>query len=372
MRIALDCRSVFPGRGGIGRYAECLAQRLPALDPGNDYLFLTTSRQTEPLAPAPNVVQLPVPAGMIDSWWEQLQLPGLLREYGVALYHNPCFALPVVASCRWRVATVHDVVFRARPELVEPQLRRYLDEWTEHAVGAADALLTVSAFSRDELVKHYQADAAKVHVVPNGVGAAWRPARAADQRRIRREYQLPETFVLYLGSLEPKKNLNLLLAAQAQLAAAGVAPLLVLAGARGGPEYDLPGAIQRRGLAELVRVLGYVPEAAVAPLLSAATLFVYPSHYEGFGLPPLEALACGTPVIVAEGSSLGEVVGPAGVVVPPTDPAALAAAMRRLLDDDAARRELAARGRERAAGFTWEATAQGTLQVYRGLTGGAR
>ena len=370
MRIVLDCRSVFPGRGGIGRHTEELARWLPKVDGQHEYVLLTTDRQKEPICTADRVRQISFPAGMIDPVWEQVQLPAQLRELGASLYHNPCFALPVVGSGCRQAVTVHDIVFRTHPGLVEPGLRDYLNHWTAHAVVVAEAIITVSEFSRDEICRAYGVARERVHVVYNGISPEFRRVKLGRRAaKLQAQYGLPDRFVLYVGSLEPKKNIDRLLAAFAEgekSEAEGVG--LVVAGSAGGRNFDVGDAIKRAG-AGRVTVTGYVPDEDVVALMNLASVFVYPSLYEGFGLPPLEAMACGTPTVVSDATCLPEVVGDGAIIAPAEDVEGLAQAMIRALSDRELRRSLQRRGRARAREFTWERAARETLAIYESVAG---
>lgn len=374
-RIALDCRSVFPCMGGIGRHTANLARALAGVDGRNEYVLVFTHRKGESALTATETFrELSFEAGMIDQHWEQLQLPTVLSDNDIELYHNTCFSLPVVQTTRWRIATVHDVVFRVHPGLVDPGLCDYLDRWTEHSLDAADSVITVSEFSKGEIVRAYGTPPEKIHVIYNGVEARFDPTSAAGAGgHVRGKYNLPDSFVLYVGALEPKKNIDRLLAAFALLVKSGEAQgrKLVLAGGRGGRDYDAKTAIARAGIAEHVLVTGYVDDEDMVSLLQAADLFVYPSLYEGFGLPPLEAMACGVPTVVSDATSLPEVVGEGALIAPAEDVGGLAETMARGLRDETLRRQLADRGRRRAAEFTWERAAQQTLALYDAVIGGA-
>lgn len=373
MRIALDCRSAFPGRGGIGRYAESLARALARLDGKHDYLILVTGRQTEQIVRDGRAKQITVQAAMIDQVWEQLQLPMVLEEHGVDLYHNPCFSLPVVKTTRWRVATVHDVVFRSHPDLVAPGLRDYLDHWSEHSLDAADAIITATEFSKQDIIGAYGTPGEKIHVIPHGVEERFRKQNSGGSAAgLRKKYKLPKRFVLYVGAIEAKKNIERLLEAFSLLVKDGDVGdrKLVLAGGQGGKGYDIDSAIGRNDLREHVIVTGYIDDKDMVGLMNLAGLFVYPSLHEGFGLPPLEAMACGTPTVVSDATCLPEVVGDGALVAPAEDAPGLAEQMAKGLKDKNLRRSLMRRGRRRSKEFTWERTAQRTLDLYESVAGG--
>lgn len=368
MRIALDCRSVFKGHGGIGSHAEKLARVLTDADKKSTYLLLTTSRLQETLTKQKNTVQLSFEAGMIDQNWEQLKLPDILKENKIDLYHNTCFSLPVVNTVKYRVSTIHDIVFRTIPELVDDSLRDYLDHWTEHAAKVADKIITVSEYSKNEIVKYYKISPDKISVIYNGIAPEFTKASTEKIEAVRKKYKIPETFVFYLGSIEPKKNIDLLFDAYRILPQnlKTTCPL-VLAGGRGGKSYDLESAVRKRNLQKQIMLLGYVDDLDVVPLLSAASVFVYPSRYEGFGLPPLEAMACKTPAIVSNASCLPEVVGDAALIADANSPEDLMGKIKIILKDEDLRRNYSKKGYQRSKEFTWKKAAEQTLKIYRGL-----
>ncbi len=366
MRIGIDARSVYPGHGGIGTYARELARALARVDGHNEYLLFCTERKgTEPIVVAPNVRELICPAAMLDWRWEQLELPTLAQTVGLDVLHLTCFTAPIAKTCAV-VSTVHDVVFHVRPDLVEPKLAAYLSRWAEFAARQADRLIAVSQHARQAIADAYGTPLARIAVVYEAPGREFCPRdRAEAAERVRSRFGIDGSYCLYVGALEPKKNIDGLLDAFAELVSDGFSEgSLVLVGGRGGMPYDIEQAVLLRRLQDSVRLLGYVPEAELPFLYRAAAVFIYPSLYEGFGLPPLEAMACGTPTIVSNSTSLPEVVGDAALLADPEDPGQLADAMARVLQDSALSAELSRKGVERSGNFTWEEAARGTLRVY--------
>jgi glycosyltransferase involved in cell wall biosynthesis len=374
-RIALDCRSVFPGMGGIGRYAATLAAALPGLDPENEYHFLVTGRKAGPLlSAAPNVCERSCECGMIDERWEQLELPGELAGIEAGLYHSTCFALPVAGGAKHMVATVHDVIFSRHPELVDVRLRGYLDRWTRVSLDLADLVITVSEFSKGEICALYGTDPGKVRVIYNGVDPRFsKGAPVSAVKALRKKMGLPARYVLYLGALEEKKNIPRLLAAWKLVVdkPASRGMKLVLAGGTGGKVFDAKAAVETAGVAGSTVLAGYVPDEDVIALMAGAGLFVYPSLYEGFGLPVLEAMALGVPVVTSRTSSLGEVAGEAARLVDPENVEDLAGAIEGVLSNQKLAKQLSGRGKARSAEFTPERSARETLAVYREVMGRA-
>jgi len=374
VKIVIDARCVFRGKGGIGRYARGLLEALAWSDAPPNFVVLFSS-----IAP-PDDLELPdrfetfaVPAGMIDEAWEQLHLPTALEQLDAGLYFNPTFATPLLARCPC-VATVHDVVFERHPELVAPGLRSYLARAARFTAKHADLILTVSEFSKAEICDFYGVDPDRVRVIYNGIDPRFHrmELRPVQAQRLREELQLPSDapFLLYVGAIEPKKNVEALLRAYAQVRDR-MPHKLVLVGGQGGMPWDPRPVIHELDLGGSVRLLGYIPDGRIVELMNAADGFVYPSLYEGFGLPPLEAMACGTPTLVADGTSLPEVVGDGALKTDPRNVEEMAEALARLATDEELRVELAKKGPERANEFTWARAAEMLLHVFGEVGGGA-
>jgi glycosyltransferase involved in cell wall biosynthesis len=260
------------------------------------------------------------------------------------------------------------------PETLPRAQAFYLRAATRLSARRASALIAVSAFTAAELQDVLAVPAERIHVVPNGLDDSFRRPDEGAVAAYRERRGLPAGFVLAVGTLQPRKNLAVLLAAVAELAQRGPMrpPDLVVAGAPGWGDIDIAAEARRLGLEGTVRVTGYVEPSELPLLYASAAVFAFPSRYEGFGLPAVEAMACGTPVIAARASSLPEVCGDAAVLVDPGVPAAWADALGRLLSSPGERQRLAAAGIARAAGFSWDKAAAGTLEAYRHALDGAR
>jgi glycosyltransferase involved in cell wall biosynthesis len=276
--------------------------------------------------------------------------------------------VPVIRDGATTVATVHDVVFKRHPQLVEPKLRHYLDAATRRACRTADSLITVSEFSKREIVELYGVDPGRIIVIPNGVRQPV-PASASQDRSAARLTPLELStgaYVLYVGSIEPKKNIDLLLGAFriASDRLPGFPIKLALAGSRASGDYPIERRIAELGIAGRVAVLGYVPTDLLEDLYAHALMFAYPSLYEGFGLPPLEAMARGVPTIVSNSSSLPEVVGGDALLADPAEPESWAEAIIKLAEEPRLREGLGLRGVERAKQFSWRRSAEAHVDVY--------
>ncbi len=306
--------------------------------------------------------RLPTDRPPVRIGWEQTVAPLAARRARLDLLHGPVNVLPLALPCSG-VVTIHDLAFLAHPETHNAGRRRYLTLLTALSARRATRIIAVSAFTRDEIVRRLGVQATKITVVHNAVDGAFAPLPPAEIARFRAAHGLPERFILCVGTLEPRKNLLGLLDAFARLAPHTGATLVVVGGQ--GWRYDAALAhVATLRLTGRVRFTGHVPDDDLPRWYNAAALFAYPSLYEGFGLPPLEALACGTPTVTSAGTAMAEIVGDAALLTDPRDPTALAAALSRVLTDDALRATLRQRGTQRAASFTWARTAAATRAVY--------
>jgi glycosyltransferase involved in cell wall biosynthesis len=263
------------------------------------------------------------------------------------------------------VVTIHDVGYLHHPDAHPPRDRRLLHLTTRWSVHAARRVIAISETTRRDLVYHYRVPESRIHVIPHGVDRRMRPADAGAVAEVKRRLYLPDRYVLFVGTIQPRKNLGRLAEALRFVAQAGLPHKLVIAGKRGWLADRVDSALNASGMADRIVHLGYVAAADLPALYSGADAFCFPSLYEGFGLPVLEAMACGTPVVAATTSAIPEVAGDAALLVDPTDPAAIGTALVRVLTDRELGRTLATCGIERARRFTWERTAAATLEILR-------
>ena len=374
MRICIDMSPAVHQRGGIGRYAREIAAALRRIDPDGEYVGLCDRGAYGRGEALPGGMALAT-HGLVDRAWRLYSLeshilsrPADGRLPAADLFHATDNVLPRVAGMR-TVMTLHDLAFHIYPQTHQRLNRWYLRVAMPRMLRSADAVIAVSHATAQDAVRLYGVEEERLRVIHEGVEARFRPAGADDVARVRAAYGLPERYLLHVGTIEPRKNLLALLEAYRMLRSQGVDCPLVLVGRRGWLSESFFAARREAGLERHVRVLGAVADGDLVALYSGAAAFVFPSLYEGFGLPVLEAMACGAPVVCADNSSLPEVAGDAALLVPATDAAGLAAAVRRVLDDDVLRQDLCAKGRRRAAGFTWERAAYETLRLYRDLLG---
>ncbi|MBL8056712.1 MAG: glycosyltransferase family 4 protein [Anaerolineales bacterium] len=369
MTVCLDLSAAAHERAGLGRYAASLAQALLAL--GTPLTAFVNdpreSRLRPPLSDLPRrTAGLPRKRWRLRAAWSYFGGPDLRRVFpGISLFHATEHLLPVIPGAAG-VFTLHDAAYLRFPEHHLLQNRLYLTLMMPRFLRRAERVICVSEFTRQDALRYYRLDPARVRVVLEGVEPRFQPLPdPAATEAVRARYHLPARFILYVGTLEPRKNLGTLLDAYAALRAQFPEVGLVIAGGKGWLYEAFFERLRASGLEPQVTLTGYVPEDDLPALINCAEVFAYPSVFEGFGLPPLEAMACGVPVVCSHAASLPEVVAEAGVLLPPAEPRAWAEALGRILADPAWRAELAARGRARARTFTWEAAARQTLAIYR-------
>lgn len=376
MRVTFDLTPAVHHHAGAGRYAQELLVALTSLDPANEYraLYIAPRGGERPDAPLDHL-----PAQVIRLSAKLWRLSVMLASFAGAamdewlpptdLFHATDHLLPPLRRAR-TVFTVLDLTFRLFPEYHLPLNRWYSTLMLPRFLRQADAIITISEHTRRDLLKWVSLPPDKVRPIHLGVNRAFRLIEdISELARVRAKYHLPERFILYLGTLEPRKNLTTLITAYHALLTQGdEPPALVLAGRKGWLYEPILNQVRATGLSDRVLFTDWVDEQDAPAILNAADLFVYPSLYEGFGLPPLEAMACGTPIITSNVSSLPEVIGDAGIMIEPHDTRALTQAMRWLLADKAKRTELRSKGLQQASHFSWERTAQETLDVYRQAT----
>jgi glycosyltransferase involved in cell wall biosynthesis len=314
---------------------------------------------------------LPTGKPVVRIFWEQLLQPLLLRRANVDLLHALAFVAPLVAPCPF-VVTVYDLSFMRYPEAFRPFNRWYLRYFTTHSVRRARTVIAISESTRQDVINFLGVPPERVQTIYCGAGEQFRPLPPAEVAAFKTAQKLPETFVLFLGTLEPRKNVEGLIRAYARWRERDPqAPPLVVAGGKGWYYRRIFQLVETLDLTSAVLFPGYVPQEALPLWYNAATLFVYPSYFEGFGLPVLEAMACGAPVITSTVSSLPEVAGAhdAARLVDPNDIELLAETLAGVMSQPDLRVRMRENGLAQAAKFKWEKTAQETVAVYRQVVG---
>ena len=368
MTICLDLSAAAQERAGLGRYAASLGLALLALGVPLT-AFVNDPRESRlgpPLSGLPtrsvHLARKPWRLRAAATYFGGPSVDSVLD--GVKVFHATEHLLPRLKRVP-SVFTLHDIAYLRYPQYHLLQNRLFLNWMMPRFLAQADHIIAISESTRRDALQQYRLDPAKITVIPEGVEPRFAPAVEANQLdAVRRAYDLPERFILFVGTIEPRKNLPALLEAYAALRPKHPEVGLVIAGGKGWLYQSFFDRLSALGLQQVVKLTGFVPDQQLPALMNAAEVFAFPSHFEGFGLPPLEAMACGLPVVCSNASSLPEVVGDAGLLVAPDDPRAWVEALDRVLTDPGLRQELRGRGLDRARPFTWEAAARQTLAVY--------
>ena len=366
MRIGIDARKLRDY--GIGTYVRNLLRQLARQDTTNEYVVLCREQDCDTIEEfGPRFRSVVQNAGPY-SIKEQFAVPMDLRREAVDLFHAPHYVLPPLTPCQ-SVVTIHDCIHLRFPQYLPSTLGHayaWAQMWT--ATHRAARVITVSEASKRDILRYFRLPERKIDVIYNAIDDRfWGQPDADEISRVRERYRLNDPFVLYAGNIKPHKNLERLIEAfhlmrQDTPHLANVQLLII--GDEISKYATLRRAVHRHKLHKHVRFFGFVSDQTLAALYRLADVFVFPSLYEGFGLPPLEAMASGTPVITSNVSSLPEVVGDAALMIDPYDPAAIADAMQRVLETPALREELQRKGLARAREFSWERSVARVRDIY--------
>jgi glycosyltransferase involved in cell wall biosynthesis len=371
MRIAIDARIAHYTGAGIGQYAVHLAQALARLDTTNQYVLLQSRKDQRTLVEDPRVQRHGIWTPSHHRWEQGLlaaefKLSPAVRRLHIDLLHSTDFIPPLRVRGFKSVITVHDLAFLRWPHFLTEDSARYYGQ-VEAAVERADHIIAVSESTKNDLVKLLGAPRNKITVVYEAADPLYRPmTRSEALASIRHKFPLPDEFILFVSTIEPRKNIATLLRAYRRLLDSyKVSAGLVLAGATGWLADQIFETVEQLDLQRHVIFLGRVQNGDLVYLYNLARCLAHPAYYEGFGLTPLEAMACGTPVVASNVSSLPEVVGDAALLIDPNSEEELAVALQRLLTDETLAASLREKGLARARTFSWERTAEETLAVYQ-------
>jgi glycosyltransferase involved in cell wall biosynthesis len=371
MKIAIDVSLAIGESAGVGTYTRGLIEGLAAIDADNEYVlysyldFPPLQQDSFPQLPNFSLQMLPLRGEHWERLWAQADLPPKAALDPVDVLHSPFFNAPREHRGAL-VVTIYDASFLLQPQLHTEANRLHCLQGTLKAALHADRIIAISQQTKTDLMDYFAVPEAQIRVIyPAHRGLYYPEGNREVLRETLARLGIFHNFILFVGSLEPRKNLKTLLRAYAAYVMRhGGEELLVVAGGKGWLNGDLTQVAVELGIADRVKLLGYVQEPDLRVLYSAARLFVYPSIYEGFGLPPLEAMACGAPVITSDVSALPEVVGDAGLLIDPHNSAALLEAMVKVLCDPELRMRMRQRSLARATCFSWQRTAAETLAVY--------
>lgn len=372
MKITIDYTAALKQGGGIGRYTRGLITTLAQLDSTNQYTLMSTSDAPldglQYFKPYPNFNHktYPLPERWLTIGWHRLYLPVPANWFTgpINLFHSPNFILPPVRNAK-TLLTVHDLSFVQHPQGAVDKLRRWLEKVVPRSLARADHVLADSHSTKQDLIDIYSVSPPKITVIGAGVEERFQPITNETQlNSVRKKHNLPPNFILGLGTLEPRKNFTGLIQAFSQSPVRNTHHL-VIAGGKGWLFDDIFAAAESSPVADRIHLIGFVADDDLPALYTLANVFAYPSHYEGFGIPVIEAMACGTPVICANNSSLPEVAGKAALQITATDTPALADALNRLTTDHSLREQCIKEGFLQAQTFNWTAAATRLLTVYQ-------
>jgi glycosyltransferase involved in cell wall biosynthesis len=367
MRIGLDAVPLTEPKAGIGHYTFELARELARLEPARSFELVAPDRfeiEIDESAFPENLRLVRARSrGLRLRWWS-LGLPLYARENRLALFHGTNYHIPVWDQCP-TVLTIHDLSSLLHAVTHREELVRRARARLPAMARSATLIITDSESVKREVCEHLRVAPERVTAVPLAPRREFRPVADAESRGVRRRLGVEDEFLLFVGTVEPRKNLVTLVRAFVELVReTSHRPQLVIAGQKGWLNEELFALVEREGLGSRVRFTGYVSDEDLRALYSSCSLSIYPSLYEGFGLPPLEAMSCGAPVVASRIAVIEETCGAAARLFEPTDVGALTSALAELLSDENARARFTELGLARAAEFTWERTARLTLEVY--------
>ncbi len=365
MRIAIDARKLHDF--GIGTYIRNLLKQLARIDQVAEYVLLCRPDDAAIVNELGRNFRAVPESARPYSLAEQVNIPLAVRRENIDLFHAPHYVLPPLVQCR-SIVTIHDVIHLIFPEYLPGRLAHaYARASLFAAAKRADRILTVSETSKNDILRRLKVPAQKIAVIYNAIDERLN-VRPSDEQvmRVRERYQLDDPYVLYVGNIKPHKNLERLIDAFDRLRRGGGVDRvrLLIIGDEISKYPGLRRAVHRHKLHKHVRFFGFVPIETLAVLYRLASVFVFPSLYEGFGLPPIEAMACGTPVVTSNVSSLPEVVGDAALLVDPYDPDSIADGMRRVLTSEEVRATLCARGIAQARKYSWQQSIEQVHEIY--------
>ncbi len=355
---------------GVNVYIYNLVRNLTRLDRENQYYLIHTARNDLDVFKMNNDVIIPAVSGRRVPYgyliWRLVQLPPKLKKMNLDVVHDTVDFGPLAFRMPFKtVQSIHDLAPFGLPQDYLPVYRIAYRTIVPRVARNADKIIVPSAYSKQELLKRLMVQEEKIRVVHLGASEAYRPLEQKEQADVVQKYHLDFPFVLDVSPLERRKNLPTLIRSFGKLKNGGLSHKLVIAGNKPWRGRSVLKLAEDLGLAKEVIFLGYVPDEDLPKLYNAADLFVFPSYYEGFGVPPLEAMACGTPVITSNAASLPEVVGDAALMVAPHDIDGLAEVIHEVLTNERLRQGMVEKGLKQAKRFSWEKCARETLQVYQ-------
>lgn len=354
MKIAIDVQTTLGQRSGFGFYVKNLVQNLEKIDSQNQYQLIKPETEKD----------FSMPQRFL---WDQFRFPKIAQINNVDILHQPCFSVPIFYHGK-KIVTVHDIIPLKFPKNLPLASRLFYSKWMTYSYRYADMIIADSECTKRDIIKHLKISPEKIRVIYLAVSDDFKPESSkARIQNIKNKYHTGEKYFIHVGTIEPRKNLPFLVRAFSEAVRAGVPENLVIVGKYGWYYDRLLTSIKDLQLKDRVIFTGYAPDEDIPALYSGATALTFPSLYEGFGFPPLEAMACGTPVISSNTSSLPEVVVDAGILIAPEDKETWAKKMIEISTEKKLAQKLRIKGLKRAKKFSWEKTARETIEVYKKL-----
>ena len=375
MHIGIDYTPAYEQGGGIGRLTRDLVTALAKIDNKTQYrLFVAGAKQSDlPNQIAPNFKWKPTsisPKWLARIWHRtKLPLPIEVLMGQIDLFHATDFTLPPTLPSTRTIVTVHDLSFVRVSDTASPKLKNYLDKLVPRSISNATHIIADSQATKNDLIDLYDTPSDKITVLLSGIDSRYHVINNYElSMTIRNNYNIPNVpYIFSIGTIQPRKNYSRLIQALKILRDSGYDLHLVIAGGKGWLEDEMYKTLDKTQLHQFVHLIGFADDEDVVKLYNAAECIAFPSLYEGFGFPVLEGMACGTPVLTSNVSSLPEVAGDAAIMVDPYDVEAIAEGLKRIVDNSNLRETLIARGLQQASKFTWENSAKNLLKIYQNV-----
>ena len=373
MKIAINTLSLNRTKAGMGNYIKNLVDGLSKIDKDNEYFvivsennkdFFRINKKNFKIINLGKKVTMDLPR----LFWEQISLPRFLKKNKIDVLHSPSFVMPIISKAK-NVLTVADMTFITHPQVHTLIKRVYFSLFMPYSIKKADRVISISESTKKDILHYVKVDEKKIKTIYLAADSSFIVQNKEKcRKKIKENYDVSSPFILFIGMIEPRKNLERLIIAFSELRKKGNIPYrLVIVGRKGWKVRGMLSMIKSLEIEKEIIFTGYVPDEDLARFYNAAEFFVYPSLYEGFGIPIIEAMACGCPVITSNISSMPEVAGDAALLVDPGDVSQISSAMRRLIKDKKLREDMIKRGIKRSSEFSWKKCAKETLKIYRGI-----
>ncbi len=371
MRIGIDATLLPEKLGGAGFYLLNLINNLSLIDRKNEYFIFVEKRNVRRFELGANfrLIGIKSMPRALRLLWEQITFPFLLKRYKINLLHSPRYTTPLVRFGWKSLVTFHDMLFLLFPKKHNLLKRLFYERMIPAAAKRVEKIIAVSSATKKDTMKLLNIPSEKIAVINLGIDSSYHPIEKKDLQDFRRKYRILDSFILYVGTLKKRKNILNLIKAYKNMREKGRKERLMIVGEKGEEYQNIYKVVKRLGLEEEVFFTGYLPEELLPLYYNCASLFIYPSLYEGFGLPVLEAMASGTPAITSNISSLPEVAGDAALSVNPDDTEEMAKLMEKVLSNKELAEEMREKGIKRAKLFSWERCAKETLNLYEEVGG---